>query len=572
MSRNILRAGTRSLLIDLASLDEVMAWHVSLSAHPLQGQVEVIAAAKTILINLASRRDAQQAFEALSSFKPELQAASQNRQHVIDVIYDGEDLHSTAEILGISAEELITRHSEQKWLAAFGGFAPGFTYCVPSSSSGQDYTWDVPRRSTPRTAVPAGAVGLAGQFSAVYPRTSPGGWQLLGHTDTPMWDAQAEPPALLQPGDTLRYRAIRGSVDVCGSAASTPSNERCPDTSTDESAHDATQTDNGAPQSHSCAIDTKVFEVDNAGLQTLFQDSGRRGLGDMGVNHSGALDRASAWTANNILGNASTAVVVENIGGIALTASRDIAICVTGARATLSVDAQRHSLATPVLVRAGQQVTIDPESTPGSGLRSYLAVRGGFAVDKTLNSASTDILSGLGPRPVEAGDVLHASDTHGQAAVAQSSTNPLVTGQSLRVIAGPRDDWFAPGELERFCSTDWLVTGQSNRVGLRLSLPDSPPADVDDTSTSGPLQRANDKELESEGMVGGSIQVPPNGLPVVFLADHPVTGGYPVIATVIDADLDAAGQLAPGDTVRFTLVDPESLSPVSTAQHTAQKD
>lgn len=564
MSPTIFRVGTRSLLVDLPSLDEVMAWHATLSTSPLPGQVEVIAAAKTILVNLASRRDAQAAFQTLRTFTPQAQATSQSRHLTIDVIYDGEDLRTTAELLGISTEELITRHTQQRWLAAFGGFAPGFTYCVPATDSEHQYEWDIPRRESPRTAVPAGAVALAGQFSAVYPRTSPGGWQLLGHTTTPMWDTHAEPPALLQPGDTLNYRAVRESATLTGPAS---------DSATEPAAQDSAAQNN--IQQHG----TPTFTVKNPGLQTLFQDAGRRGMGDMGVNHSGALDRSSAWTANDVLGNPSTAVVVENIGGLTVEASRDVAICVTGARASLSVDARRHQLATPVLVRAGQTVSIEPESTPGSGLRSYLAVRGGFATETTLDSASTDILSGLGPAPVATGDVLAAHEGQSHVAVSAATDNPLVTGRALRVIAGPRDDWFATGELQRFCSTDWTVTGQSNRVGLRLALPEGGPAGVEQEEHGGAqqqdassLRRDNHDELASEGMVGGSVQVPPNGLPVVFLADHPVTGGYPVIATVIDSDLDAAGQLAPGDTVRFQLVDPDTLEPTDTAADTAQKD
>lgn len=532
MNDQILRVGTRSVLVDLPDLDEVMAWHATLTAHPLPGQVEVIAAAKTVLVNLASRRDAQAAFQALQSFVPQPHNPQDSRHHTIGVIYDGEDLASTAELMGISSEELITRHTEQKWLAAFGGFAPGFTYCVPSADDTRGYTWDTPRRDSPRTAVPAGAVGLAGQFSAVYPRTSPGGWQLLGHTDTPMWDASStDSPALLQPGDTLNYSAVRESVEI-----TRPEQESSTRTS-------------------SVAVARPAFTVTDAGLQTLFQDSGRRGCGDIGVNHSGAVDRASAWTANDVVGNPSRSVVLENIGGLTLTAAIDVAVCVTGAQATVSVDGRRHQLATPVFVRAGQELSIEPESTPGSGLRNYLAVRGGFSAETVLDSASTDILSGLGPDPITTGERLSIGRQTAINSVGSAMENPLVTDGVLRVVAGPRDDWFAEGELERFCSTEWIVTGQSNRVGLRLALPE---ATQDGTGGVGeqPLTRAKDEELASEGMVGGSIQVPPNGLPVVFLADHPVTGGYPVIATVIDADLDAAGQLAPGDTVRFTLVDP----------------
>ena len=184
----------------------------------------------------------------------------------------------------------------------------------------------------------------------------------------------------------------------------------------------------------------------------------------------------------------------------------------------------------------------------GNGLRSYVAVRGGLVTDEVLGSNSTDILSGLGPQPVATGDVLKAGRRTARASVGTATTNPFDGENVLRCVAGPRDDWFGEAELQRFTEIEWTVTGQSNRVGLRLAL-----AEGDESPE--PLQRSHDGELASEGMVSGSIQVPPNGLPVVFLADHPVTGGYPVIATVIDKDLDKAGQLGPGDKVRFELID-----------------
>lgn len=534
MSHTVSPVGTRAVIVDLPDLDTVMSWHASLVASPLPGQVEAIAAARTVLVCFDAHSSAIAGLNTLRDFHPQSSAEANPREVTIDVVYDGEDLADVAELMGISTEELITRHTQQQWLAAFGGFAPGFTYCVPAAGD-QSYTWDVARRSSPRTAVPAGAVGLAGQFSAVYPRTSPGGWQLLGHTTQPMWDTNAVQPALLQPGDTVRYRQVRESISVeAGSAEEATAGARV-----------------GASQDKKPIVPVRPsVKVLDAGLQTLFQDTGRAGHGDIGVNGSGAIDRASAWAANDVVGNASSATVLENIGGIELEALVDTAVCVTGARASVSIGRRTFELGAPVEVKAGQTLKVEPVGGAGNGLRSYVSVRGGLVTDEVLGSNSTDILSGLGPEPVATGDVLKAGRRTARASVGTTTTNPFDGTNVLRCVAGPRDDWFGDAELQRFTEIEWTVTGQSNRVGLRLALP----AGSEGTEPE-PLQRNHDGELASEGMVSGSIQVPPNGLPVVFLADHPVTGGYPVIATVIDKDLDKAGQLAPGDTVRFELID-----------------
>lgn len=520
----IRRIGTRAVLVELLDLMDVMAWHSALVADPLPGQTEVIAAARTVLIKTISPRAALDAASALTEFRPGHSANREGSTVTIDVVYDGEDLRHVAATLRISVEELIGRHTSERWLAAFGGFAPGFTYCVPTEGD-----WDIPRRDSPRTDVPAGSVALAGNFSAVYPRQSPGGWQLIGHTNSPMWDSHAEPPALLSPGDTVIYRAVRESVAI------------------DDSPELSSSTQQVTAQ--------PAIRVTSVGLQTLFQDVGRPGHGDIGVNSSGAVDRGSAWTANNVAGNHRSATLLENIGGLSLDALIDIAVVVTGARSEVIVtDPDGHQseyrLAAPIQMTAGSNLHIEP---PTLGMRNYLAVRGGFTVEQTLGSSSTDILSGLGPDPVSEGDVLRVGDL-AIASVGQAAPNPLLLTQEVpvvRCVRGPRHDWFSPQEQNRFTTTDWVVSSQSNRVGLRLEAPEG---------TEG-LQRSQEGELASEGMISGSIQIPPNGLPVVFMADHPVTGGYPVIGTVLAEDLDLVAQLSPGSAVQFCFVNPDTFIP-----------
>lgn len=494
------RVGTRALLVDLPDLATAMSWHAALTDSPLPGQTEVGAAARTVLVRFRSTSAATAARPVLAGFTPDATTASDPREVTVDVVYDGADLDDLAAHLGMSRDGLIGWHTGTTWSAAFGGFAPGFTYCVPQEP-GQ--ALNVPRHASPRTAVPTGAVALAGDFSAVYPRTSPGGWQLLGTTVQPFWDAAAESPALLSPGDVVRYRAVTDHVTVTGPARTTvTTGPRRP-----------------------------VLRVDDPGLQILVEDAGRPGFGDLGVTGSGAADRGSAQAANEALGNERDAAVLENIGGLTLTALCETVVVVTGAVAPVHVDGRERGRCVPLLLRAGAQLTVGAAT---QGLRSYVGVRGGVVTGSVLGSRSTDLLSGLGPAPLTIGDTVHAGPATGSVRPVEA---PVRTDGVLRVVPGPRDDWFTGG-ADALTGASWTVSGTSNRVGLRLT-------------GDRPVPREHVGELASEGMVAGSVQVPPDGQPVVFLRDHAVTGGYPVIATVIPEDLDAAAQLPPGATVTF---------------------
>lgn len=178
MSARVRPVGSRALIVDLPDTPTVMDWHAALAAEPLAGQVDAVAAARTVLVTFDSPSSARAGAARLEDFRPGRSRGGQPREITIDVRYDGADLVELADTLGMSTAELVEWHTSATWVAAFGGFAPGFAYCVPEGDPGPD----IPRRSSPRTSVPAGAVALAGGFSAVYPRTSPGGWQLVGTT------------------------------------------------------------------------------------------------------------------------------------------------------------------------------------------------------------------------------------------------------------------------------------------------------------------------------------------------------------------------------------------------------
>ena len=283
---------------------------------------------------------------------------------------------------------------------------------------------------------------------------------------------------------------------------------------------------------------TRAVEVVAVGALALVEDLGRPGHGASGVGRSGAADRAALRLANRIVANPEGAAGVEVVfGGLAVRAAGPLTVALAGAPAPADVDGTpvgHHAL---VELRDGQVLRL---GMPSTGLRTYLAVRGGVDVPAVLGSRSTDTLSGLGPDKLGEGDVLPIGPEPEALPLVDVAPVPLAPGGTvtLHVVAGPRLDYLAdPDELTR---TEWVASSRSDRVGMRLE--------------GTHLRRRNDSELPSEGMVRGAVQVPPGGGPVVFLADHPVTGGYPVVATVRDADVDRAAQIRPGQAVRFVVL------------------
>lgn len=276
----------------------------------------------------------------------------------------------------------------------------------------------------------------------------------------------------------------------------------------------------------------RSLTVIEPGALTTVQDFGRPGQAALGIGRSGACDRGAHRLANALVGNHPTLATLEvTFGGLALEASTDVVMATAGARCSGA-----PHLA-PFTLRAGERLSL---GMPAAGLRTYLAIRGGVDVEPVLGSRATDILSGLGPAPLSAGDELPIGITPRPvpgvdvAPVAEPSNDLL----QVRVSPGPRRDWFNDEAWALFTSQAYTVDSQSNRVGVRL--------------TAEPLPRLREGELVSEGMLRGAIQVPPSGLPVLFLADHPVTGGYPVIAYVDDLDVDRCAQLRPGQELRFS--------------------
>ncbi|HSJ19491.1 MAG TPA: biotin-dependent carboxyltransferase family protein [Nocardioidaceae bacterium] len=283
---------------------------------------------------------------------------------------------------------------------------------------------------------------------------------------------------------------------------------------------------------------TVKVSVLGAGPLTTVQDRGRRGFAHLGVPRSGALDVEAALYANRLVGNPSDAAVLETtLGGVTFRVSGHTTVAVTGAPASVTVDGRPRAFAEPMAVGPGQTVVVGPAV---SGLRSYVAFSGGVDAPRVLGSRSTDTLSGIGPPRLETGTELLLGDPTGDP---HGVDVPVVLRYSdsvrLRVVPGPRVDWFAEDVLGRMTEATYTVSSHSNRVGVRLEGPSLP--------------RRRSEELPSEGLVLGAIQVPSSGQPLVFLNDHPTTGGYPVVGVVAPEDIAACAQLRPGTAVRLVV-------------------
>ena len=555
----VLPARDDALLVEVDDLAHALALDASLRDDPVAGVGQPVPGARTLLVpfdpwRLPAARLADELRARAGS--PDMVVGPTGdddggRLVEIPTVYNGEDLADVARLLACSPQEVVRRHAGASWVVGFVGFAPGFAYLT-----GDDAGLVVPRRETPRTRVPAGSVALAGPYSGVYPRSSPGGWQLVGRTDVVTWDADRDPPTPWAPGDRVRFTAVRASARGAeaargGISRSARQSELPPRTET------AAPT---TPGTGGTGMSGAAVEVVTPGLQALVQDLGRPGQAHLGVSGSGAADPRSLRAANRAVGNPVGAAAVEAVGGgLRLRARADAVVALAGADASAVVhrggdpdDARRAPLARAFRLRAGDELAL---GAPARGRRTYVAVRGGVDVRPVLRSRATDTLAHLGPAPLAPASRLRRGWAHNIGAVAVDDVGAPdgaalpAPGEvtTLPVVLGPHDDWFTTDAVAALLDQQWRVTDRSDRVGLRL---EGAPL----TRTAG----AQGRELPSEGCVTGALQVPPDGLPVLFGVDHPLTGGYPVVAAVASTHLWLLGQLPPGALLRFT---PTSAGP-----------
>jgi KipI family sensor histidine kinase inhibitor len=434
----------------------------------------------------------------------------------IAVYYGGEggpDLAEVAAHTGLAEDEVVARHSRAEYLVQAIGFAPGFPYL-----SGLPAELATPRRASPRAKVPAGTVGIGGAQTGVYPLESPGGWQLIGRTAVKLFDAQRAEPALLRVGDRVKFRA------ACEHECHVIRDTRDPDTT-------------GILRNDCHVIrDTCAgLRVVNGGMFTTVQDLGRWGQRAAGVPSGGAMDGLAARLANWLVGNEESAAVIEmTLLGPEIEFLSDMLIAVGGAE---FADWETWR---PVAVKAGQRIKWGAAT---KGCRGYLAVAGGIDVPVVLGSRSTYARAELGGwegRALRAGDVLPLK------AVARSVAEhwwidhrilpEYSAAPTVRVVLGAQAGEFG----DEWLKAEFKVTPQSDRMGMRLAGP--------------ALVRARGGDLLSSAVAPGTVQVPPDGQPIVLMADAQTIGGYPQLAHAISVDLPLLAQLRPGDTVRFHVV------------------
>jgi biotin-dependent carboxylase-like uncharacterized protein len=392
------------------------------------------------------------------------------------------------------------------------GFLPGFAYL-----GAVDPSIAAPRHASPRLRVPAGSVGIAGLQTGIYPQASPGGWQIVGRTTTRPFDARREPPSLFVPGDRVRFVPVPP-----GSLGS----------------FDAAWTARGGASFLVPGV--RGVTIVRPGLMTTVQDDGRPGHQHEGVPVSGAMDAASMRDANRAVGNPPTAATLEvTLGGVELRLEHAGVMAVAGADLSATLDGRAVPLGTGVEHAAGGVVRFDERRR---GARAYLALDGGLAVPPCLGSRSTDLTSALGGvagRRLQAGDRLPVEPPPGSSSrPTPIGPRPLPEGGArVRLLPGPHAEWFSPTAFDVLYRTRYEITPDSNRMGYRLRGAEPLPRDA--------------REMISDATVPGALQVPPSGQPILLMADRQVTGGYPIIATVITADLPVVGQLAPGDWIEF---------------------
>jgi KipI family sensor histidine kinase inhibitor len=412
----------------------------------------------------------------------------------VPVDYGGGDLAEVAALLGMPPDEIVRLHAGADYTVAAVGFAPGFPYL-----SGLPEALWLPRRATPRR-VAAGSVAIAGGQAGIYPFASQGGWHVLGRTALRLFDVANPQAALLRPGDRVKF---------------VPS---------DSQAVEATPPE----EPYRCGELELIFP----GPFTTVQDFGRPGWQASGVSPGGAADPVTTEVVNRLVGNPPQAALLEcTMSGPVLRFHRAVRVAWLG-----WADAQSGR---PVELLAGEELDLRGKT---ESFRGYLAVAGGIDTPLVLGSRATDVRAGLCGRPLRAGDRLPL----GEAGEGPATGNwrvgwprvPLAGRVlELRFLPGMQAGWFCAEALEIFRSATFRISPVSDRMGIRLDGP--------------VLERGRTGELLSQPVVAGSVQVPPDGQPIVLMTERQTIGGYPQIAHVISADLPLLARAWPGMELRF---------------------
>ena len=433
---------------------------------------------------------------------------------------NGPDLEELAKVHGLTAEEVIKRHSGKDYLVYMLGFTPGFAFC-----GAVDDDIATPRLESPRLKVPAGSIGIAGKQTGLYAISSPGGWQLIGRSTMRFYDPEKEPPVPVKAGDYVRFVPISAEEFEKHRAEV-------------EAADDPPDYSSWAPDG------TAAFKVTVPGLLSSIQDRGRSGYQEFGISGSGAMDELAFRLANRIVGNEDNAPALEiTMAGPVLETEKELLAAVTGADLSLSVNGVPADMYKALKLKKGDVLAF---GAPKKGMRAYIAVNGGFSIPQVMGSASTGLngkIGGYKGRRLAKGDVLNSPEGAIPASYEGCSADPddftlgAVPGE-FRVIMGPEDDHFSEKGIETFFSSEYKLTDKCDRMGARLD---------------GPAVEHNEKGpgIVSDGISMGAVQIPGDGTPMILLKDRGTVGGYTKIGTLCTVDAFRFAQCRPGDTVRF---------------------
>ena len=429
----------------------------------------------------------------------------------IPVFYDadpgtGPDLDELARGAGLTRDEFARRHAQARYRVAFLGFAPGFPYMT-----GLPGELHAPRLATPRTRVPAGSVGIGGQYTGIYPEETPGGWRLIGRAPVRLFDAGRNPPALLLPGDSVRFQQIgreeferrRLAIDLANSA--------------------------GRPNAGASAL--SLFRVTGPGVFTSVQAGPRRGWALYGVPPGGAMDLEALAGGNAAVGNPPSAPALEmTLVGPELEVLAEASVALSGSWLEPEINGRPVAAGALRRVRIGDRLRLGPLR---GGMRAYLCVAGGLALTGQPHSS----------RRLVSGEIVLAASPRARSAGSAAPAPPPAQARKelvIRVLPGPQREYFENEGLATFLGSRFRVSAASDRRGVRLEGP--------------AIATRRSPDIPPEGTALGGIQVPGDGQPIILGPDRPITGGYAKIATVIEADFPLVAQALPGTLLRFAEV------------------
>ncbi len=429
----------------------------------------------------------------------------------IPVCYDeefGYDLDFVTITNNLSKEQVISLHQQHEYTVYMMGFLPGFAYMGKV-----DDAIATPRKPTPRAIVEEGSVGIAGKQTGIYPLPSPGGWQIIGRTPLCLFDLQKTAPFLFKTGDHVKFYGISKS-----SFYKTKNEQKL--------------------------VPSIVQEEDNAdaviikpGIFSTIQDTGRYGFQSYGVPISGAMDHTAYCVANALAGNPKNAATIEcTMGGLLIQFKKNAVIAITGGAAAFIND-QKIKLYQPLSVSKNDLLEIRYNN---DGIRTYVAVRGGFAAAIVMTSKSICPRAGIG-NALKKEEGLRF-DTFSDPAAKRVSGNVSIPAYSshavIRVIPGAEKDWMRPESIHQFDKQKFTLTNQCDRMGYHLN--------------GDALSLSNTTEMLSTAVTKGTIQLTPAGQLIVLMSDCQTSGGYPRVAQVAAVDLPLVAQLKPGDSIQFT--------------------